>query len=171
MQGLFSELYPTGRRLQGSVLYALLGLTSLALPMLSAAEDVETQQIIETRQNNYRDLGGALKSIDDQLRRGKIVKTLAVRYAEQLKELADLQHAQEWFPAGTGPDSGIETEAKQEIWTRPEEFNKFRHALPAAAAKLDQLIVSDASIDAIKAQHKAVGKVCAGCHKIYREEE
>jgi cytochrome c556 len=127
--------------------------------------------IVEERQRALRDIGGASKAIGDQIKRGKIVKTMALRYSAQLKELSELLATKDLFPKGSGPETGLEMKAKAEIWTKPEDFEKYRQGLAVEAAKLDELIRAGASIDELSAQFKVMGANCSGCHKAYREED
>jgi cytochrome c556 len=75
---------------------------------------------------------------------------------------------QGWFPAGTGPDVG-KTEAKAEIWQKPEDFAaKSRDFTQAAQAF--QAAANGNDLAAIRAAHGNLGKSCKACHDLYREE-
>ena len=72
-----------------------------------------------------------------------------------------------WFPAGSGPETGIKTAAKPEIWAQPADFKAAHDALVVEAGKLVTVAASgDAA--AIGAQLQATGKACGGCHKPFR---
>lgn len=151
------------------VMAALMAASSLSVAQQTDEGDVvDLQQIIEMRQSNYKDIGGAFKGISDELRKGSPGMHMLTRYVKQLVTLAHMQSEQDWFPSGTGPEAGIKTAAKPEIWKNDAEFQKWRMALPVEADKLQKLVAGGGSIDAIKAQHKALGETCTGCHKPFR---
>lgn len=132
------------------------------------ADEMDPQVVIEGRRANLRDLGAAFKAITDELK--KPVPSLPVirQYAGQIDALAQQQRF--WFPRGSGPESEIETDAKPEIWTRTKEFADAQLALVTEAGRFRD-IARGSDIDAIKTQHRAVGKTCKGCHDSFREEE
>jgi cytochrome c556 len=68
------------------------------------------------------------------------------------------------FPDGSG--SGI-TNAKPEVWERWPEFKSKAKALVDEAERLQQQAVAmDAS--AILNQYRAIDRVCADCHHLFR---
>ena len=93
------------------------------------------------------------------------------RYLKQLLNLSHIQAEQDWFPAGSGPESGLETAAKPEIWTNNTEFQEWVEALPVEAEKLQDIVANRGEISEIKAQHKALGETCKGCHDSFRVED
>lgn len=67
-------------------------------------------------------------------------------------------------PASKGiPNS----DAKPEIWDKPEDFKKVMAAYQAETAKLAELAKAG-NVDAIKAQINAVGKSCGACHEAFQ---
>jgi cytochrome c556 len=72
-----------------------------------------------------------------------------------------------WFPAGTGPQPGIKTLAKPEIWSKPAEFQAAKANL-ARAADVLQTAANSGNADAIKAAFRQVGGACKGCHDTFR---
>lgn len=134
----------------------------------AVAGEMTVEQIIDSRQHQLRDLGGAFKSVRDQLRQKNPNIYLIQPTIMQMKDLADAQH--HWFPAGTGPESGFETEAKAEIWTDPEGFKQAQNAFAAVMPKFVDLAY-DNDIEGLRAYYREVGLTCKGCHDKYREEE
>ena len=59
------------------------------------------------------------------------------------------------------------SDAKPEIWAKPDDFKKALAAFQAETAKLGEL-ARGGNADAIKAQIAAVGKTCGGCHDNFR---
>ena len=75
----------------------------------AVAGPAETAQI-KPRQDKLRDMGGALKAITDEFKKGKLdwdntilpnVQTIKDRSGYLLK----------WFPKGSGPEAGVKTYA------------------------------------------------------------
>jgi Tannase-like family of unknown function (DUF6351)/Cytochrome C' len=89
-------------------------------------------------------------------------------YASSLQEVAASQ--QQWFPAGSGVESGIKTGAKAEIWSQPAEFAKWERDLSAAIVQLVK-VVAGQDIENVRHQHEQLGRVCAGCHKTFRAKD
>jgi cytochrome c556 len=131
----------------------------------SRAQDSSAEDIIQGRQSNYRDLGGAYREINEEIKKNAPMKFLLEQYANQLTDLANDQ--ENWFPKGTGPDSGTNTNAKPEIWSDPADFKKFSTELKAEAKKL-AAIAGDNDKAAIAAQLKVVSVPCQGCHAKYK---
>lgn len=142
-------------------------LGGMAANFTGHAEEMDPQVVIEGRQANLRDLGAAFKAISDELKKPAPALPVIRQYAGQIDSLAQQQRF--WFPAGSGPESEIETEAKPEIWTRGKEFAHAQRALINEAARLRQ-VAAASDIEAIKSQYRAVGKTCKGCHNAFREE-
>jgi cytochrome c556 len=73
-----------------------------------------------------------------------------------------------WFPAGTGPEAG-KTEAKAEIWQKPQDFAA-KHAAFQKAASAFNAAAKGGNAGAAKAAFGDLGKSCKACHDLYREE-
>ncbi len=72
-----------------------------------------------------------------------------------------------WFPAGTGPESGIKTDAKPEVWADAGGFAAAQQTFVGEAEKWTQLVAgTDAS--AWKDAAVSLGRSCKGCHEKYR---
>ena len=72
-----------------------------------------------------------------------------------------------WFPAGSGPQPGLKTAAKPEIWTKPVEFRAAQDQL-ARAADGFQAAAAGGNVDAIRAAASALGGSCKNCHDQFR---
>jgi cytochrome c556 len=132
------------------------------------AGELDVDQIIDDRQRNLRDMGAAYKAITDELKRPKPSLIEIAHYASSLQEVAASQ--QQWFPAGSGVESGIKTAAKAEVWSQPAEFAKWERDLSAAIAQLVK-VTAGQDIEIVRHQHEQLGKVCAGCHKTFRAKD
>jgi cytochrome c556 len=154
-----------------AIAMTLISVAALALTTFCTAqadEDFDPQIVIEGRQANLRDLGGAFKNISDELKKSQPVLAVVRQYARQIDDLAKQQKF--WYPHGSGPDSEIETAAKQEIWTQPKKFAEAQTAMTTAAASLLQVTAGN-DVAAIRKQQQALGRTCKGCHDAFREEE
>jgi len=145
--------------LRGATLALALTLTALA------SADGSVQQAITARQSNLKDLGGAFKTVRDQLRLSKPNLMEIKLAAQQIKDLVNDQG--HWFPKGSGPESGIKTDAKPDIWTDPAGFAAAQKNLATEAPKLLEL-ASVQDLAGLKAQVTVVGQACKGCHDKYR---
>ena len=130
---------------------------------MPAATDVAA--FMKARHDNYEMLGANMKVLQDNFRSETPDMTAANAAAVNVKAFADAMG--DWFPAGTGPDSGIESEAKANIWTDRATFDAAHARLKGEAAKL--AAATDAA--AFKAQFPATGGSCKNCHDTFREEK
>lgn len=121
--------------------------------------------VIKARQQGYKAQGAAFKTINDEMKKGS-PDIGAIRNAA--KVIADTSKTQyRWFPRGSGPQAGVKTAAKPEIWTDAAGFTAAQKAFEAEAAKLNQA-AAKGDLGAIRPQVGAVGKTCAGCHNKFR---
>lgn len=126
---------------------------------------VSMEKVVATRQANFKALGAAFKAINDQLKAD--TPDLAVIRASA-KKAHDLARAEpHWFPKGSGPESGTNTKAKPEIWSDPAGFKLALASLETESGKLVK-VSAGTDIDAIKAQVKATGMACGGCHNKFK---
>ncbi len=133
---------------------------------LTPAQQAIKDQIV-SRQSNLSDLGAAFKAIGDEVRAGRPTSTTVEFSAQSVARYADQIGG--WFPEGSGPDSGLETDAKEEIWTNPEAFAEAVSAFEVAAA--DLLAAVESGDGAMIAQNfQKTGGTCKGCHDDFRKE-
>ena len=131
----------------------------------AGATPADIPAFMKTRHENYEDLGKNFKVLMDATKVDAPDMAAVTAAAAKVKEYADQMPT--WFPAGTGPESGIETEAKAEIWTDRATFDAAIVRLQGEAAKL--AAVTDAA--GLKAQFPATGGACKNCHDKFREEK
>ena len=74
-----------------------------------------------------------------------------------------------WFPKGTGPESGVKTEARAEIWTDGAGFAAAARRLEPEAAKLEALARAG-DLAGVRAQVRVVGGTCKGCHDKFKAD-
>lgn len=134
----------------------------------AALAAVDAGKVISTRIDNYKKIGKAFKDINDGL---KADAPDAKAIAAQAKVIKDLSgHIPSWFPKGTGPEAGVKTRAKAEIWSDWATFAAAAKGLQTESAKLET-IAKGGDIDAIKGQVKATGGACKTCHDKFRGPE
>jgi cytochrome c556 len=131
------------------------------------AADQTATDVIAGRRSNLRDLGSAYKELGEELKKSKPLPFLLQQYIGEISDFS--QQQQNWFPPNTGPKTGIETHAKEEIWTKPQEFTAAMQAFQKEAAVLTGISTSD--LDALKVEHKKLGLTCKNCHDTFREKE
>ena len=157
---------------------ALCGCERGALPAVAAAANTDPEallgngmtarQVIEARELHMKDLGGSLKSLRTQLRAGNPNLEL-IRFSVQ-----EIQRASEdlpgWFPAGSGPQTGVEMRSLVEVWSDAEGFTAAANEFRRQAASLSE-IARGSDVGAIQKQQIEVGRTCGDCHDVYRAEE
>jgi cytochrome c556 len=141
---------------------------SICTTVIVEAASPETD-LIKSRQDKLRDMGGALKAIDDELKKGSPdwdnvilpnVDTLQGRSAFLLN----------WFPKGSGPESGVKTYALPAIWQKGDDFTKLGKAMQAEAMKFKQ-VSGTRNAGALRDESVTLGKACKACHDNYRSPD
>ena len=139
---------------------------SAGIPTTPVASREEALKMMEARHESYEQIGDAMKVLVRELK-GDSPDLAAVRTASgTISGLAP--KIPSWFPPGTGPDVG-KTEAKAEIWQKPEDFAVKANAMNQASAALHRA-AQGTDLAAIRAAHADLGKTCKACHDLYREE-
>ena len=155
----------------GSLLLAsLAALASGCGSKPSATVDPEVEDKVRIRKEGFKELGSHYKTVGDALKKGQPLQGDAtIQFSvQQIATYAAEQQA--WFDPGTGPESGVETDAMAEIWTDRAQFDRKVEAFVAAANKLVQDF-GQGDDAAFATQFQAVGETCQDCHKTYRTEE
>jgi cytochrome c556 len=151
------------RRVRGAVAvcFCLVAIGALAGPSEIAQ--------IKPRQDKLRDMGGALKAVDDELKKRNVDwDNVVLPNVQTLKDRSG--YLLNWFPKGSGPESGIKTYALPAIWQSNDDFVKLGKAMQAETAKLAQ-VTATRNADALRAQSLATGKACKACHDDYRSPD
>lgn len=118
------------------------------------------------RQGRMKELAKAFGGTGAELRKESPDKAAVTAGAAQAKALA--QALPTWFPKGSGPEAGVKTAAKAEIWSDADGFEAAAMRLQSETAKLADL-AAGGDLDAIKAQARATGGACNACHEKYRQ--
>jgi cytochrome c556 len=132
-------------------------LLGAASPGATAAHD---------RHVRFETVGRAFKGVQDQLKR-RPVNLAAVRNTSAV--LAALaSRTKTWFPAGSGPQSGVKTDALPAAWTNRPELDRLADRFAAAADSL-AAAAELGDVDKIKTAARATGESCKSCHDQFRK--
>ena len=123
--------------------------------------------VIEQRQSHFDAMGRAMKSLRQTLRRGEPDWPRINAAAALIESHAGRING--WFPAGSGAESGLDTDALAYIWKTPERFASIDQRLHDAAVTLTAVAeAGDAA--ALPAAFRAVAGACKQCHDSYRAD-
>src|SRR5579863_1785564 len=151
----------------GRVALAAALLSCLGYTLVQAASPQAAQ--IKPRQDKLRDMGGALKAIDDELKKRTVDwDNVVVPNTQTIKDRSG--YLLNWFPKGSGPESGVKTYALPAIWQKNDDFVKLGKAMQAEAAKFAQ-VAGTKNPDALRTESTALGKACKACHDNYRSPD
>jgi len=123
---------------------------------------------IHTRQAHYKQIGAAMKGINDQLRASAPSLPVLRRNAALVAALAP--RVSGWFPRGTGAEAGVRTRALPEIWSDPQRFRGAAVAFVVAARRLDAT-ARQGDLAAIRMSTRLLGNACRDCHDHFRGPE
>jgi len=148
---------------------AVIGLAAAGTALAQdAAPTTPGGKAVLARQAHYKELGKAFGGVGGELRKDAPDKALILANATTAASLA--KDLPSWFPKGSGPEAGVKTAAKAEIWTDAAGFAAAAGKLADETAKLQQAATAG-DLDAIKAQARATGGACKNCHDTYRAAE
>ena len=141
---------------------------ALAAGGLAACSEAATDnETVTERKANFKAIGGAFKIVTDEIKTGNPDLEKVRPAAHELATRTAL--IKDYFPAGSGPESGAKTKAKAAIWTNQAEFAKHRDAAVAAAAELDS-VAGKGDLAELTRASEALGKTCKDCHTPFREK-
>ncbi|MCL6250796.1 cytochrome c [Altererythrobacter sp. KTW20L] len=135
-------------------------------PDQTAVADAEFD-VIDQRQNLLEGIGDSFRAIRGQMEGSPdfaVITTSAQTINTNAVQIIDL------FPAGTGIDSGADTEALAVIWEDPDGFAAAHQRLVAAS---ETMLEAAASNDPamVEAAVGTLGASCQNCHDTYRLDD
>lgn len=159
-----------------TIMAALAVTAALGAAIAGAALAAETQpapttpggKALVARQAHFKEQGAAFKAIADELKKDTPDKAVIAANATKIKGTAAALPS--WFPKGSGPETGLKTAAKPDVWTDAADFEAAAMKLQAETTKLAD-IAAGGDLDAIKAQFRATGGACKNCHDKFRVPE
>jgi len=123
---------------------------------------------IQARQKNLKEMGEAFKTVRDQVKLSSPDMAAIQAAGQTIKKHSEAMST--WFPKGTGPEVGVKTAAKPEIWSDAAGFETARTNFVAAAAKFAEVTKSGDKAT-VSAGIGPMGGACKGCHDKYRVKE
>lgn len=144
------------------------GAAAIVLASAVSAYALDAASVEKARSDYFHQLGRAMKASGDELKKPEPQVADLKTYAATLDKLAP--ELSTHFPAGSGPDAGIKTEAKADIWSRPADFKKAVDAFTTAAHAYNTK-AQTGDVNAIRTARMALGKTCGACHESFRNEE
>jgi cytochrome c556 len=120
------------------------------------------------RHENFKAQGAAFKAVLDELKKDAPDQAVLKSNAAKLK--ASSTELPSWFPKGSGPESGVKTDAKAEVWSDAAGFAAAANRLQVEVSKFQQLATAG-DVAGMKAQSRVVGGACKNCHEKYRVPE
>ncbi len=123
------------------------------------------QEVIDARQEGFKDMGAAMKTLRDELKRGKPDSAAVTTAANDLVLLAEKLPT--WFPAGSGPESGLKTDARAYIWENKDKFDAISKELIVESKALASL-ASSGDTAAVQKKLGALRDNCSSCHDSFR---
>ncbi|MFO1015372.1 MAG: cytochrome c [Caulobacteraceae bacterium] len=139
---------------------AIFSTAALAAPLTAA-------QAIAARQAGYKQVGGAFKTINDQLKADNTDMAAVLAAAKVIN--ANANAVSGWFPAGSGPEAGVPTKAKPEIWSDSAGFAAAAAAFRTQAGAM-QAAAQSGDKAAVAAQVGPLFGACRTCHTAYRAQ-
>lgn len=134
----------------------------------TAWAQLSPKDAVGVRINAYRENGAAFKTINDQLKSGAPAKIMMRTSARTISNTARDQY--NWYPAGSGAETGLKTKAKAAIWSDAAGFRAAQDRF-AREADLMSKVVETGDAAAMQKQAKALGQACGACHQKYRQED
>ncbi len=145
-----------------------LGVLAATLSFATAALALDAAAVEKARSDYFHSLGKASKGLHEALQSGTPDLNAIKAYAANIAQIAPNLPAQ--FPAGSGPESGVKTEAQPNIWSDGATFKKDADGLASAATALNAA-AQGGHIDAIRAATDNLGQACKTCHTTFRKED
>jgi cytochrome c556 len=130
---------------------------------------VDPHAAITRRQDGMKQIGRTFKGINDQLKTSAPDAQALKLGSAQLAQLA--RQVPSFFPAGSGPGTGIKTEAKADIWARPADFHAKAVALADATHALADAAAKSSDPAVLTPLVHQVGGACKACHETYKTED
>ena len=135
----------------------------LAMAAGAGSVDLKPDDIIATRQAGFDLQGGVTEAMKAGVASGADVK----QYEDGAKGLASWsQVIPSLFPDGT--QTGHDTKARPDIWTKRAEFEQDAAKLHDQAEKLATLAAAGDKAG-FATQFKATGAACGACHRQFKE--
>jgi cytochrome c556 len=138
-----------------------------AAALLGCAPETPGSRAAHERHEKMEELGDVFKTLSDEAKKDKPDAAVMSENATKVGELAESLPG--WFPAGSGPQDGVKTLAKADVWLNELEFADKVREFQQQASELKT--ASADGVDAMIAQTNDVGQTCKACHQKFREKK
>jgi cytochrome c556 len=156
--------------------WAVAALSMLGVVTIGAAQTGGTRvakapgtnpaEVIKTRQEGFKKVADAFKVIHHEVSGPSPDAAKIAAAAAQIKATTEV--IESWFPPGSGPQSGVKTHAKAEIWTDASGFAATRAAYIRQVEKSVRTLADPGERAAWTKSSAALGQACKDCHDSYR---
>jgi cytochrome c556 len=145
-----------------SPVFKALAVVSMLATAAATAQAASDDDAIELRKTAMKGIGASMGGLK-MVVQGKAGTDMAKGFADAMAAYASVTGG--LFPKGS--DFG-DTRAKEEIWTKADEFKAALMAFEQAAQGMAKAAASG-DAGAIKGAFGGLGKSCGGCHKPFRK--
>jgi cytochrome c556 len=141
----------------------------LAIGAVEASEITArpAQEVIDARRSGFKKMGAALKAIAEQLKSDAPDLARLTAAAQAID--VGVKAQPDWFPVGSGPESGLETDALPHIWKDTPKFTALSSQLATESGHFTAALATQ-DIATIRTQFKVLADVCSTCHKSFRAD-
>lgn len=122
----------------------------------------------KSREDYFHAIGKAAKASNEEFKKPAPSIAEIQKLAAAIDALAPKEPSM--FPAGSGPETGLKTEARAEIWTKWSDFKAAADKF-AGAAHNYSLVAQKGDVAAAKAAFYQMGGTCKACHEQFRKED
>lgn len=142
---------------------------ALLVPVACTGIDIDqdAQQSVAQRRTSMIAMSGEMRGLGAQISDSTPDPVIVAQHATRLANLA--ARIVPLFPRESGPDTGLATLAKAEIWARPEEFESHAAGLTDAAQSL-AASARAGDLSDLRTQAMTIDAICVGCHRDFREQ-
>lgn len=146
----------------------LVGGAAYSQLVAAGPDPVAVQKAVDARVAHYKEIGRSAKAIKDELGQSRPNLSSVQSSASRIEALAN--QIPNWFPAGTGQQAGVKTEALPVIWQQMPVFRQRASGLASAAHQIAAAAASG-NVAATQAAAGNLGTACKACHETFREKK
>jgi len=133
-----------------------------------AADADDPAAIVQARVGHFKEIGRAAHIVQGEVAKSAPDATAIGDAARKIEGLAG--QIPSWFPPGSGPDAGVTTQARAEIWSDPAGFRAKAAGLAASAQALGRAAASGEPAG-MKSGFADLAQACQSCHATFRTRE
>lgn len=130
-------------------------------PAATANTSSNSEDAIKAREKIMKEWGKASKTM------GGMIKDPSTFNLEAFKAEAEKLKTDPWVHFAEGTKGG---ESKDEVWTKPAEFQAEIDKYKAALTAFDTALQSAKDVEGVKATFADVGATCKSCHKVFKAD-